>query len=96
MHSTHLANNSMKKIIYCLLICLLSLPFVANAQLLNGNVSMKEPSSGKQMAAEQTRAEASTDSVVVSLLTCTPGSLVYELYGHTAIRVKEVGRRQSD
>lgn len=57
---------------------------------------MKEPSSGKQMAAEQTRAEASTDSVVVSLLTCTPGSLVYELYGHTAIRVKEVGRRQSD
>ena len=57
---------------------------------------MKEPSSGKQMVAEKTRAEASTDSVVVSLLTCTPGSLVYELYGHTAIRVKEVGRRQSD
>ena len=57
---------------------------------------MKEPSSGKQMVAEKTRAEASTDSVVVSLLTCTPGSLVYELYGHTAICVKEVGRRQSD
>ena len=38
----------------------------------------------------------SKDSVVVSLLTCTPGQLVYELYGHTAIRVRELGARQSD
>ena len=30
------------------------------------------------------------DSVCVSLLTVTPGKMVYELYGHTAIRVREV------
>ena len=30
------------------------------------------------------------DSVSVSLLTVTPGKMVYELYGHTAIRVREV------
>ena len=30
------------------------------------------------------------DSVRVSLLTVSPGTKVYELYGHTAIRVKEV------
>lgn len=57
---------------------------------------MEEPSSGKLIAAEQPHKETTKDSVVVSLLTCTPGQLVYELYGHTAIRVKEVGRRQSD
>lgn len=40
---------------------------------------------------------AASDSVVVSLLTCTPGAEVYELYGHTALRVRETGQgRQSD
>ena len=30
-----------------------------------------------------------TDStLVVSLLTCSPGSQVYELYGHTGLRVR--------
>lgn len=29
-----------------------------------------------------------TDSLEVGLLTCAPGTAVYELYGHTAIRVK--------
>lgn len=29
------------------------------------------------------------DSLVVSLLTCSEGPLVYELYGHTALRVRE-------
>lgn len=36
------------------------------------------------------------DSVVVSLLTCSPGELVYELYGHTALRVRELNRPGSD
>lgn len=37
------------------------------------------------------------DSVVVSLITCTPGQQAYEFYGHTAIRVREVrAGRQSD
>lgn len=31
----------------------------------------------------------STDTLRVSLLTCSPGEEVYELYGHTAIRVQE-------
>ena len=35
-------------------------------------------------------AVAQNDSVRVSLLTVSPGTKVYELYGHTAIRVKEV------
>ncbi len=29
------------------------------------------------------------DSLSVSLLTCSPGEAVYELYGHTAIRIKD-------
>ncbi len=33
------------------------------------------------------KAEAGRDSLEVSLLTCTPGQEVYEVYGHTAIRI---------
>lgn len=62
------------------IICLVLLPLLALAQ---------------QNSTDNT-APAENDSVVVSLLTCTPGNLVYELYGHTAIRVREVGARQSD
>lgn len=36
------------------------------------------------------------DSVVVSLLTCWPGSEVYELCGHSAIRTRYPARAQSD
>lgn len=32
-------------------------------------------------------AQRVNDSITVSLLTCSPGDMVYELYGHTAIRV---------
>lgn len=47
--------------------------------------------------ATEAQAEAqSKDSVSISVLTCTPGSLVYELYGHTAIRVREYGAHESD
>ncbi len=31
---------------------------------------------------------AESDSLSISLLTCSPGTAVYELYGHTALRVK--------
>ena len=62
------------------IICLVLLPLLALAQ---------------QNSTDNT-APAEKDSAVVSLLTCTPGNLVYELYGHTAIRVREVGARQSD
>lgn len=34
------------------------------------------------------RAERQPDSLQVSLLTCAPGEEVYELYGHTALRVR--------
>lgn len=48
-------------------------------------------------AAADTAQTAGQDSVVVSLITCSPGEQVYELYGHTAIRVREVREgRQSD
>ena len=33
------------------------------------------------------RAGALTDSITTSLVTCSPGTLIYEVYGHTAIRV---------
>ena len=70
----------MKRLLY--IIVLMLIPFTVLAQ---------------QLGDDKATAEAqSKDSVVVSLLTCTPGQLVYELYGHTAIRVKEVGARQSD
>ena len=35
---------------------------------------------------------AQTDSLRVSLLTCAPGTEVYQLYGHTALRVQDQGR----
>ena len=39
------------------------------------------------------KAEAEGDSLEVSLLTCTPGHEVYELYGHTAIRIYNMRTR---
>lgn len=72
----------MKRLLY--IIVLMLMPFTVLAQQLGDD------------RATATAEAQSKDSVVVSLLTCTPGKLVYELYGHTAIRVKEVGARQSD
>ena len=39
-----------------------------------------------QPAASWFRADSST---VVSLLTCAPGSIIYELEGHAALRVRQ-------
>ena len=44
----------------------------------------------RQQDGQQPVADGQQDSVCVSLLTVTPGKRVYELYGHTAIRVREV------
>ena len=44
----------------------------------------------RQQDGQQPVADEQQDSVSVSLLTVTPGKMVYELYGHTAIRVREV------
>ena len=43
----------------------------------------------------QNVAPAEQDSVDISLITCSPGTELYQLYGHTALRVREVrqGRR---
>lgn len=43
----------------------------------------------------QNAAPAEQDSVDISLITCSPGTELYQLYGHTALRVREVrqGRR---
>ena len=32
------------------------------------------------------------DSLKISLITCSPGSQVYELFGHTGLRVQDVSR----
>lgn len=37
-------------------------------------------------------ASAQTDSVRISLLSCDPGTKIYELYGHTAIRVQDYAK----
>lgn len=71
----------MKRLLYMLLLLLMPLTMLA------------QQVDDKTMAVAKAQPK---DSVVVSLLTTTPGQLVYELYGHTAIRVKEVGARQSD
>ena len=34
--------------------------------------------------------DATADSLEVSLLTCSPGKASYELYGHTALRVRDL------
>lgn len=48
------------------------------------------------IVSEETDPQAG-DSLVVSLLTCSEGPLVYELYGHTALRVREFyGENYSD
>lgn len=39
-----------------------------------------------------TRAHIERDSIRISLLTCTPGKLIYEHYGHTAIRIEDIGK----
>ena len=35
---------------------------------------------------------AQTDSLQVSLLTCAPGTEVYQLYGHTALRMQDASK----
>ena len=64
-----------------LLLCiqLLAVPVVSSAQPTDGEEPVRS---------------ADADSIKVSLLTCTPGQLVYELFGHTAIRVQDFKRRQ--
>lgn len=42
------------------------------------------------------RAQSVNDSVTVSLLTCSPGGEVYELYGHTAVLVSVPGAVRTD
>lgn len=49
------------------------------------------------LCAVAARAQAwQTDSLRVSLLTCSPGTLVYEIYGHTALRVEDFTRGRDD
>lgn len=75
----------LKRILY-IIMCMLLVPFAVSAQ--------KDGGTQTEAAAPAVRQPA--NDTIVSLLTCTPGQLVYELYGHTAIRVREVGMRQSD
>lgn len=87
----------MKRLAYLyIIICLSVLPLVAKAQFVAQGTGLGSVAAASSKANSTSGVASTKDSVVVSLLTCTPGQLVYELYGHTAIRVKEVGRRQSD
>ena len=45
-----------------------------------------------QAANSATPGNAERDSIKISLLTCSPGTEVYSLYGHTAIRLTDYGR----
>ncbi|MDD6122843.1 MAG: DUF4105 domain-containing protein [Bacteroidales bacterium] len=56
-----------------------------------------QPGHADAPAAASETQHAGNDSVKVSLLTVTPGQKSYELYGHTALRVREVyAHRSSD
>ena len=71
----------MKRYLFYLITCLSLLPALVKAQNSNLSASASSPQ----------------DSVVVNLITCTPGNMVHELYGHTAIRVREINKeRPSD
>ncbi len=70
-----------------IILCAMLFPLLALGQTVEATATTPKT--------EAAAAEAQPDSVVVSLLTCTPGSEIYELYGHTALRVHEVSR-QSD
>lgn len=43
--------------------------------------------SQRQNAQQQPQGELQSDSISVSLLTCLPGKKIYEIYGHTGIRI---------
>ena len=77
-----------------ILFALLLWPVMSYGQLVT---PQSQPSVETTTAAQPQEVKAEVkDSVVISVLTCTPGSLVYELYGHTAIRVRESGLHESD
>ena len=77
-----------------ILFALLLWPVMSYGQLVT---PQSQPSAETTTAAQPQEVKAEVkDSVVISVLTCTPGSLVYELYGHTAIRVRELGLHESD
>ena len=68
----------MRKLVYILSLLAVMLPVTLWAEQT------------RQQDGQQPVADGQQDSVCVSLLTVTPGKRVYELYGHTAIRVREV------
>ena len=68
----------MRKLVYILSLLAVMLPVTLWAEQT------------RQQDGQQPVADEQQDSVSVSLLTVTPGKMVYELYGHTAIRVREV------
>lgn len=71
----------MKRLLFLIYIsvCAVAISLPARAQT---------PHPATKAAPADSAAESQRDSVVISLLTCSPGSLVYELYGHTALRVR--------
>ena len=81
-------SQKMKQLLNILLVVML-LPFAAYSQQV---VAQNATQNSNTELAEQPVG----DSVSISILTCTPGTLVYELYGHTAIRVREFGEHESD
>lgn len=68
-----------------LLALLFALIIAPSAVLAQG----AEPRDTTTKAAAQAAPAAPADTVIVSLLTCTPGNEVYQYYGHTALRVRE-------
>lgn len=52
------------------------------------NVAFGKSTAGNNTGDTIRHATVLKDTISVSLLTCAPGPLIYELYGHTAIRIK--------
>lgn len=50
--------------------------------------------SNEKIQAQESKPGILPDTLQVSLLTCGPGTEVYELFGHTALRVKQQRARR--
>lgn len=74
-------NSTYTKIKAILLLCILLVfgTMTISAQERNDSISSSS---------------ADADNIKISLVTCSPGQLVYELFGHTAIRVEDPKHRQ--
>lgn len=77
----------------CLLVGLLAvLPLTPVAEKSGWSAAQAQQNQPVQIDELLSAVQGTSDTLQISLLTCTPGTEVYELYGHSALRVKHLAR----